>query len=142
VSMAPITFSQDGRTYTFSLTTAALNSVLTTDALNEAYRPNAITQGEAYQRFRGPGTGAPTTMMIVAPPTQSFWADTIAASSPAALSQIPPVQIRAVLAAALAGGGLTAEQPADVAERILRNQNGRDVDLLAAAIVKAAIAAA
>jgi hypothetical protein len=138
--MAPITFTQDGKTYTFSTTLAALNSVLTADALNEAYRPNSITQGEAYQRFVGPGTGAPAGSSTAAP-TQSWWADTIAASSPASLSQIPPTQIRAVLAAALAGGGLTSEQPADVAERLLRNANGRDVDYLAAAIVKAALAA-
>lgn len=140
MSMSPIAFTQDGRTYTFSLTLAALNSVLTTDALNEAYRPNAFTAGEAYHRFRGPGSGTPTGSSTV-PVTPSWWADTIAASSPAAMSQIPPSQIRAVLAAALTGGGLIAEQPADVAERILRNQNGRDVDFLAAAIVKAAIAA-
>jgi hypothetical protein len=140
VTMVPITFTQDGRTYTFSLTVAALNSVLTTDALSEAFQPNAYTQGEAYQRFVGPGTGTPAGMIFTLPGA-AWWADTIAASSPAAMSQIPPVQIRAVLAAALAGGGLTAEQPADVAERILRNQNGRDVDFLAAAIVKAAIAA-
>jgi hypothetical protein len=122
MTMSPVTYTQDGRSYTFSLTAAALNSVLTTDALTEAFRLNYP-----------PGiTGAPT---------QSMWADTLAASSPAAMSQIPPSQIRGVLAAALTGGGLTAEQPADVAERILRNQNGRDVDYLAAAIVKAALAA-
>jgi hypothetical protein len=90
----------------------------------------------------GPGSGYPGSPWLgELAPTQSWWADTLAASSPAAMSQIPVSQIRSVLSAALAGGGLTTEQPADVAERILRNQNGRDVDYLAAAIVKAAIAA-
>jgi hypothetical protein len=136
--MAPITFSQDGRTYTFSLTLAALNGVLTADALKEAYRPNANNYGEAWQRITGGPIGGNNGF---APPTQAWWADTIAASSPAAMSQIPVSQIRSVLSAALAGGGLTTEQPADVAERLLRNANGRDVDYLAVAIVKAAIAA-
>jgi hypothetical protein len=123
MSMAPVTYSQGGKSFTLLLTTDALNSVLTTDALTEAFRPNYP-----------PG--------ITSAPTQSLWADTLAASSPAALSQIPPTQIRAVLAAALAGGGIDTEVPADAAWRLHHNQNGRDVELLLAAIVKAALAAA
>lgn len=142
MSMTPITYSQGGKTFSLSLTLAALNSVLTTDALNEAFRPNAFAGAEAAHQFRGPGSGYPGSPWLgELAPTVSWWADTLAASSPAAMSQIPPVQIKAVLAAALAGGGLTTEQPADAAWRLHFNQNGRDVDLLVAAIVNAAIAA-
>jgi anti-sigma factor RsiW len=73
--------------------------------------------------------------------TLTLWADTVEASSPAAMSAIPPIQIRTVLAAALVGGGMDDVTATDTAERILRNQNNRAVDFLAAQIVRAAIAA-
>lgn len=69
------------------------------------------------------------------------WASAIEASSPAATSSIDPKQIRAVLAAALVGGGMDAQTATDTAERIHRNQLNRAMDFLAAQIVKAAIAA-
>jgi hypothetical protein len=124
MSMAPITWTFDGKSFSLLLTTAALNSVLTAVSLAEAFQLNVKSEADRSNL------------------TQAMWADTLAASSPASLSQIPPNQIRDVLAAALAGGGLNTEQPADAAWRIHQNQNGRDVELLVAAVVKAALAAA
>jgi hypothetical protein len=135
--MTPITQTYDGKSYTFSTTLAVLNTVLTADALSEAFRPDTSDIAAVWLRAKGP-IGGPNGF---AAHTQSQWANTLAASPPAAMSQVPVSQIRAVIAAALAGGGLTTEQPVDTAERIHKNQNSRDVDLLAAAIVLAAIAA-
>jgi hypothetical protein len=81
------------------------------------------------------GGGVPTFT-----PTQTQWAAMLAAADPAACSQIPPIQIRAVLQQALVGGGMDAQTATDTAERIVRNQLNRSVDYLAAQIVQAAIA--
>jgi hypothetical protein len=128
MSMSPITQTIQGQSMTFLLTSAALNSTLDSNALNWAFWPQQETASEW-------GGGEPTFT-----PTQTQWAVTLAASDPAACSQIPPAQIKAVLQAALVGGGMDDATATDTAERIVRNQLNRSVDYLAAQVVQAAIA--
>jgi hypothetical protein len=128
--MTPIVQTIDGQSLTFALSTDALNSVLDSAALSWAFWPQLETASEW-------GHGGVTFT-----PSQTLWANVIAAAEPAAVSQIPPIQIRAVLQQALVGGGQDAQTASDTAERILRNQVNRSVDYLAGQIVLAAIAAA
>jgi hypothetical protein len=71
--------------------------------------------------------------------TPQIFADVLTASGAGATSQIPPDLVRAVLRQALIGGGMDAQTAADVSQHILRNQQNREVEFLAARIVRAVI---
>lgn len=113
--------------------------MLTSAALWQAFEPQSFVmrEGMAAGRYGGVPGGGP----LWSNPTQSMWADMLAASGAGSSSQIPPDQIRSILREALIGGGAEPAAAIDTAERIHRNQLNRAVDFLAADIVRAAVAA-
>lgn len=74
-------------------------------------------------------------------PTAETFCQRIEASGKAACAQVERDQIELVISLALQGGGTGALTSYHQAKRIVANQNGRQVDLLAAQIVRAAVAA-
>jgi hypothetical protein len=130
MSMTPITQNVQGQSLTFMFASADLSSLFPS-----FYSSNsaivAVSTGSTY--WAGESNHELTPDIFVG---------LINGRPPAEISDCPVTKIRAVLATALVGGGMTPESAAvDTAERILRNQNSRDVDFLAAQIVAAAIAA-
>jgi len=132
--MTPITQTVQGTSYTFTLPLASLNSILTADALAQAFRVNSCSVDDAMHRANWK---ASTGQQLQSVPTSSNWANAVAGSS----LRMPVEQIRAVLAAALVGGGMASATATDTAERIVSNQMNRDVDALCATITTACIAA-
>lgn len=136
MSMSPISY----KGFSFQIASlAALSAVLTADALYDAFGPQWRSYGEAGQ---GPKPPYDTSAGPVAGPVQpgaQTWANVIAASGPAASSQIPREQIRDVLTLALT----TTNTPNafDVADHLLQVQLSRSAELMCSQLVLACIAA-
>ncbi|MBQ8101296.1 MULTISPECIES: hypothetical protein [unclassified Afipia] len=74
-------------------------------------------------------------------PTADEFCQRIERSGKAACAQVERDQVESIIWLALQGGGTGALTAYHQAKRIVANQNGRQVDLLAAQIVRAAVAA-
>jgi hypothetical protein len=74
-------------------------------------------------------------------PTPDRWCQEIERAGSASMAQVSQDQIRQVISLSLQGAGMDASASHDKAWQIVANQNGRQVDLLAARIVRAALAA-
>lgn len=140
MSMSPITETVQGQSLTFLLTKAAMDATLTIAALETAFRPQLSSISNAIASSPGNWKSGGATSLYTAP-TQAMWAGVLATGPDASTSQIPRDQVVAVLRESLIGGGMAAANAINVADTIVRNQNSRAVDYLAAQIVQAAIAA-
>ena len=131
MSMTPIVTRVAGKgPFTFLLAKADLDSLLDTAALGIAFLPQTFTTREARTH---PGWTAGGGYAAF---TKKLWANMLRDQA-----NFVPEQVRAVCAAALVGGGMAAGPAADVANTLARHQIDRDVDLLTAQVVLAAIAA-
>jgi hypothetical protein len=134
VAMSPISYQG----FSFQIVSkASLATVLTTDALQQAFLLNCFTQTTAMVQ---PGWQPGGATVINPTPLPATWADVLAACGPAATSQIPREQIRDVLTLALTTTG--TPNPFDVADHLLQTQLNRSAEIMCSALVLACIAAA
>jgi hypothetical protein len=129
MSMTPIV--DNGQTYLIA-SLATLATVLTPAVLAADF--SSLDRGISEMRAAGRYTGGGG---IFNGHTAGQWAAVLASTA----SSIDPVTVRAVIALALQGGGMTAAAATDTAERLCRSQLNRHMDLLAATIVQAVVAA-
>lgn len=128
--MTPVV--DNGLTYVFSGQFIP-EAILDKPELTQATWPQIFTMCEALLR---PGWNPGGTTGPLCPlPSLSTWANLLAAPGPGSTSQIPPEQVRGIIALALTGGGMKAAAAVDKADQLCRSQLNRHMDFLASRLV-------